>query len=244
MLSLQTGIHCDSLTGHTGPITCMEFTPAGNLITGSWDKTVRSWNVFDRKANFYSLEHTSEVLALSVHPKGRDVAVATDNGNITYWDIEDESEKAIIEGKRDVAGGRGDSDRFTAESNPGNKKFNSISFSPDGTLLLAAGESKYVCLYDLRAKILLRKMAFTENRSLSGVLHKLNSRDVGRRRVSDKVRATGLIFSGMGFHLVTPEGVLEYTAEDRFLPINLTIGVSYQSVIAALRKKSYTAAMT
>jgi periodic tryptophan protein 2 len=68
----------------------MQFTPNGVLITGSWDRTIRVWNVFDRKANFYALEHTTEVLSISVHPNGRNVAVATDNGNITYWDLEEE----------------------------------------------------------------------------------------------------------------------------------------------------------
>lgn len=38
--------------------------------------------------------------------------------------------------------------------------------------------SKYACVYDLRHKVLLHRFVFTENRSLSGVLHKLNSKNM------------------------------------------------------------------
>jgi periodic tryptophan protein 2 len=116
--------------------------------------------------------------------------------------------------------------------------------SPDGSLLLAAGESKYICLYDLERRILLRKIVFTENRSLGGVLKKLNSRDVGRRRESTKVRATGLLFNGLSYYLITPEGVLEFTHEDRFLPVNLSAGVSYKTIIAAMCAKRYIEAFS
>ena len=43
---------------------------------------------------------------------------------------------------------------------------------------MAGGISKYICLYDLRHKILLKKFCLTENRSMDGVLEKLNSKNI------------------------------------------------------------------
>lgn len=51
-------------------------------------------------------------------------------------------------------------------------------YSSDGDYLLAGGNSKYICLYELRHRILLKKIRLTSNRSLDGTLHKLNSKNM------------------------------------------------------------------
>lgn len=51
-----------------------------------------------------------------------------------------------------------------------------MCYSPDGKILLGVGHSKFICAYDLSHKVLLYRYNFTENRSLSGVLNKLNSK--------------------------------------------------------------------
>ena len=50
--------------------------------------------------------------------------------------------------------------------------------SPNGQFVIGGGNSKNICLYDIRNKLLLRRYAITQNRSLDGVLHKLNSKNV------------------------------------------------------------------
>lgn len=40
---------------------------------------------------------------------------------------------------------------------------------------MAGGNAANICLYDLKHRVLLKKFIFTKNRSLDGVLHKLNS---------------------------------------------------------------------
>lgn len=44
--------------------------------------------------------------------------------------------------------------------------------------MLGGGNSKNLCLYDIRNKLLLRRFAITQNRSLDGVLLKLNSKGI------------------------------------------------------------------
>ena len=42
----------------------------------------------------------------------------------------------------------------------------------------AGGASKFVCLYDVTERIMLRRFQISANRSLDGVLDQLNSRNV------------------------------------------------------------------
>lgn len=176
--AMNTGQLCDKLSGHTGPVSCMAFSPLNALYSGSWDKTVRMWDVFESKGASEALEHPYEVLTLTIRQDGRQLATSLNNGDIYLWQIPENEEIATLEGRRDIAGGRGAYDRITAKHNPSNKQFNSLAYSPDGNMILAAGQSKYACLYELKHKVLLHRFSFTENRSLSGVLSKLNSKNM------------------------------------------------------------------
>ena len=50
--------------------------------------------------------------------------------------------------------------------------------SPQGDFIIGGGNSKNICLYDLKNKLLLRRFAITQNRSLDGVLSVLNSKGI------------------------------------------------------------------
>ena len=43
---------------------------------------------------------------------------------------------------------------------------------------VAGGASKYVCLYDVAERVMLRRFQISANRSLDGVLDQLNSRNL------------------------------------------------------------------
>ena len=52
MWSMQTGHLLQSLSGHEGPISSISFSPSANpvLASCSWDKTCRTWDIFDSKS--------------------------------------------------------------------------------------------------------------------------------------------------------------------------------------------------
>ena len=83
-----------------------------------------------------------------------------------------------IDGRRDLSGGRRSTDEFTAQHNMQGKYFKSVCYSAVGEFLIAAGQSKYVCIYSLRSKCLVRKYPLTQNLSLEGVLDKLNGKNM------------------------------------------------------------------
>ena len=69
-------------------------------------------------------------------------------------------------------------DRKTAKNSTKNKHFTSVTLSPNGEFCIGGGNSKNICLYDMRHKVLLKRFAVTQNRSLDGVLLKLNSKNI------------------------------------------------------------------
>lgn len=49
------------------------------------------------------------------------------------------------------------------------RSFTSIAYCTDGNLIIAAGHSKYVCIYHIAEEILLKKFEVTQNKSLDSV---------------------------------------------------------------------------
>jgi periodic tryptophan protein 2 len=79
--SLRTGQLMDILNGHTAPISSLCFSPTGaTLVSGSWDKSVRVWDIFEKKGSVDSLAHASEVLSVDFHPNNKDIITTTLGG--------------------------------------------------------------------------------------------------------------------------------------------------------------------
>ena len=49
------------------------------------------------------------------------------------------------------------------------RAFTTLSYSPDGMYLLAAGESQNICYYDSERRMLIQKYKITQNQSLDGI---------------------------------------------------------------------------
>ncbi|GJE96823.1 WD40 and Utp12 domain-containing protein [Phanerochaete sordida] len=177
--SVQTGKLLDVLAGHDGPVSSLAFSPTGNLLaSGSWDKTVRVWNVYARSHNVEPYQLSADALALAYRPDGKEIAVSTLDGQIMFFDVDQGKQTSVIEGRRDISGGRKADDRVTAANNSSSKYFNSLAYSADGQCLLAGGNSKYVVLYDVRDGVLVKKFQVSQNLSLDGTEEFLDSRRV------------------------------------------------------------------
>ncbi|OAA66973.1 periodic tryptophan protein 2 [Niveomyces insectorum RCEF 264] len=177
--SVQTGQLLDRLAGHEGPVSSLAFAPDGNvLVSGSWDRTARMWSVFTRTQTSEPLQLQADVLALAIRPDAQQLAISTLDGQLTFWSIAEAQQVAGLDGRRDVSGGRRITDRRTAANVSGTKSFGTIRYSTDGTCLLAAGSSKYICLYAVATGVLLKKFTVSVNLSLSGTQEFLNSKQL------------------------------------------------------------------
>lgn len=86
--SLQTGRLLDVLSGHEGPIACLDFSPTSStLASGSWDGTLKLWDVYKNNC-METMEHGCDVLAVAFRPDGREICCSATNGNLHIWEVE------------------------------------------------------------------------------------------------------------------------------------------------------------
>lgn len=177
--SVQTGKLLDILAGHEGPVSSLAFSSSGMmLISGSWDRSVRTWDVFGRNKHIEVFPHQTEVLAVAFHPNGQELAAATLDGQISFWEVENGKQLGSIEGRKDISGGRKQTDRTTADNAASGKAFNSLCYTADGTCIIGGGTSKYICIYDINTKVLIKKFQISKNLSLDGTQEILNSKNM------------------------------------------------------------------
>lgn len=175
--SVQTGQLLDTLSGHEGPVSCLAFSQENSVLaSASWDKTVRVWSVFSRSQTVEPFEVVSDILALTIRPDGRQLAISSLNGQITIFDVEEGKEVGNIDCKRDIISGRNIEDRFTAKNSARSKFFTTISYNFNGTLIIAGGNNNSLCLYDVNNEVMLRRFIVSRNMTLNGTLEFLNSK--------------------------------------------------------------------
>ena len=177
--SLKTGRLLDILAGHQGPVTSLAFSPeSAALASGSWDKTVRLWDVYDGRGQTEVLPHAHDVLAVAFRPDGKQIAVSTLDGQVFLWKPDDARLEGTIEGRRDMAGGKTIGDLRSAANVSAGKSFKTLAYSADGALLLAGGEGKSVCMYDVEGRALLRKFPLSKSKAMDGTIERLDSNRV------------------------------------------------------------------
>uniref|UniRef100_A0A2K5ZU66 PWP2 small subunit processome component n=1 Tax=Mandrillus leucophaeus TaxID=9568 RepID=A0A2K5ZU66_MANLE len=175
--SMQTGRLLDVLSGHEGPISGLCFNPMKSILaSASWDKTVRLWDMFDSWRTKETLALTSDALAVTFRPDGAELAVATLNSQITFWDPENAVQTGSIEGRHDLKTGRKELDKITAKHAAKGKAFTTLCYSADGQSILAGGMSKFVCIYHVREQILMKRFEISCNLSLDAMEEFLNRR--------------------------------------------------------------------
>lgn len=190
--SVQTGQLLDSLTGHEGPISFLAFGKESSVLaSASWDKTIRIWSIFGRSQQVEPIETLSDVLSLALRPDSKEVAVSTLDGHIITFDVEEGRQARLIDCKRDILAGRFLEDRFTAKNLARAKYFTTISYSFDGTAIVAGGNNNSICLYDLNNEVLLRRFIVSQNMQFNGTLEILNSRNMGESGPLDLIDRDG-----------------------------------------------------
>uniref|UniRef100_A0A8C3QNH3 Small-subunit processome Utp12 domain-containing protein n=1 Tax=Cyanoderma ruficeps TaxID=181631 RepID=A0A8C3QNH3_9PASS len=175
--SMQSGRLLDVLAGHEGPISSLSFNPMKCVLaSASWDKTVKLWDMLDSWRTKETLIMNSDVLVVAFRPDGKELAVAALNGQITFWDHENAVQTGSIEGRHDLQMGRKELDKITAKQAAKGKSFTTLCYSADGQSILAGGLSKFVCIYNVKEQILMKKFEISCNYSLDAMEEYLDRR--------------------------------------------------------------------
>lgn len=77
------------LKGHKGQVSAVAFSPDGStLMTGSWDQTVRLWDVATGKERANYMWDVGRVYCVAYAPDGLRLAAGGDLGRVVVWDAE------------------------------------------------------------------------------------------------------------------------------------------------------------
>lgn len=152
------------LSGHEGPIACLTFAQnTGRLASGSWDGTLKLWDIYKNEC-VETFEHGCDVMAVAFRPDGKEICCSTTNGIITIWDVDSGTQISTIEGRKDISVGRSSTDTITSKNKLKSKYFTCLTYTADGSCVLAGSQSKSVCIYSVSTGTLIKKYELSHNR--------------------------------------------------------------------------------
>jgi WD40 repeat protein len=142
-----------SLKGHIWNVSAIAFSADGQtLISGSFDQTIRIWDIKTRKIKATLNGHDGGVNAVAISPDSKILvsaggAAQTDTDkNIKVWDLEKKSKKGknIFPLLRSLAGH--------------NQGITSLVFTPDGKTLISSSYDKTIQIWDVSSGKLLNTL--------------------------------------------------------------------------------------
>ncbi|KAG1659418.1 Periodic tryptophan protein 2 [Nymphon striatum] len=170
--SMVNGSLLEVLTGHEAPISGISFSPTqAILLSSSWDKTVRVWDVFESKGGNEAISTITDGKVYTFF-----LLKFISSHHFLVSDISDVVQVGSIDGRKDLGLSAKDTDVVTSRKLQFGRAFNAICYNADGEFILAAGNSRFICIYNVAETILLKKFEITCNLSLDGVNEMINRR--------------------------------------------------------------------
>jgi PKD repeat protein len=128
-----------TLEGHTSSVFSVAFSPDGKLLaSGSWDDTVKLWEVSTGQEVRTLEGHTNSVWSVAFSPDGKLLASGSLDDTVKLWDAATGRELRTLEGHTDDV--------------------ESVAFSPDGKLLASGSDDDTIKLWDVATGSVVRTL--------------------------------------------------------------------------------------
>jgi WD40 repeat protein len=89
------------LEGHESFVNCVAFTSDNKyIVSGSWDETIRIWNMIEKKEEGILEGHTSGVTSLAITTDNKYIISAGDK-TIRIWNFEERKQESVLKGHTD-----------------------------------------------------------------------------------------------------------------------------------------------
>jgi WD40 repeat protein len=126
-----------SVKGHSGWVTGVAFSSeSGRLTSGSWDQTVRFWDVSTGQQVNALSDKVKQVQALAISRDGRWLATENSSDTVTLWEAATGKEIRTLPTDKSVGA-------------PGTTWVYSIAFSPDSRWLASGVDNKTVRIWEV-----------------------------------------------------------------------------------------------
>ena len=116
-----------TLTGHSGNVSSVAFSPDGKTLVSGGYKTIKLWNLETGKEILTLTGHSGNVSSVAISPDGKTLVSGSDDKTIKLWNPE--TGKKIL-----------------TLTNSGN--VSSVAISPDGKTLVSGSEDKTIKLWN------------------------------------------------------------------------------------------------
>lgn len=137
----KTWTNIATLTGHLSPVWTVAISPDGQTIaSGSFDNTLKLWNLETGELINSSLGHSKPVLSVTFSPNGQILASASVDNTIKLWDF---TNKSIIR---------------TISGNLDSVVSISIAISPDGESIACGSDDRTIKIWQLNSGKLLHSL--------------------------------------------------------------------------------------
>jgi WD40 repeat protein len=132
-----------TIAAHTDWVRCLSFTPdSQTLVSGSFDQSIKLWQVADQKLIHELKDHHKGVFALAVSADGRTLASGSWDETIKLWDIATGELLSNLEGHR--------------------TSVRALAASPDNQLLISGSFDNTVRVWQLASGDLIKTMSHEE----------------------------------------------------------------------------------